>query len=194
VSSPRVVTALREARGDRVAVELDGAPWRVVPVDVAARAGLSVGVALDRERARTLARELRRARALGAAVGALRRRDLSRRALEERLARRGVRETERTEALGTLERAGLVDDGRFACRRAGALAERGWGDEAIRHRLAGEGVPPDAVEEALGEVEPEAARAARVVAARGKGIATARFLARRGFGADAIEAAAGGDA
>jgi regulatory protein len=187
----RVVTALREARGGHVAVELDGVPWRVLPVDVAARAGLVVGTALDRERARTLARELRRGRALGTALSALRRRDLSRRALDERLARRGVREAERADALGALERAGLVDDERVARKRAETLAERGWGDEAIRYRLLAEGVNAPAVDQALRDLELESARAARVVARRGGGPETARFLARRGFGEDAVEDAAG---
>lgn len=187
----RIVTALREGRSGRVAVEVDGAPWRELPVDVAARAGLTLGVALDGERLRALAGELRRARALGSALGHLRRRDLSRGALDERLAGRGIRERERVEVLGALERAGLVDDPRAARSRAAALSERGWGDEAIRHRLSAERLPPDAVEEALAGIEPERARAERLVARRGEGLATARFLARRGFGEDAVEAAAG---
>jgi SOS response regulatory protein OraA/RecX len=191
VAEPRrTVTAVREARGGRVAVELDGHPWRELPVDAAARAGLAVGIELDRERLRTLARELRRARALGTALGALRRRDLSRGALDERLARRGIREGARSDALGALERVGLVDDERVAQHRAAALAERGWGDEAIRYRLLGERVEAGAVDTALRELEPESVRAGRIVARRGSGRATALFLARRGFGEDEVEAAA----
>ena len=38
------VTALRDDRRGRVAVELDGAPWRVLPLDVVARAGIAVRV------------------------------------------------------------------------------------------------------------------------------------------------------
>src|SRR5687768_11897055 len=138
-----------------------------MPVDAAARAGLATGVALDRERLRTLARELRRARALGTALSALRRRDLSRGALDERLAGRGIREHERVDALGALERAGLVDDARTARHRAAALSERGWGDEAIRHRLAAARLETVAVEKALAALEPESVRAGRLVARRG---------------------------
>ncbi|HJQ73262.1 MAG TPA: hypothetical protein VJ814_00130, partial [Gaiellaceae bacterium] len=65
------VTALREHKGGRVAVELDGKPWRVLPADVVVRAGLGVGRRLDRPTARDLARELRRARALAAATRSL---------------------------------------------------------------------------------------------------------------------------
>ena len=58
------VTRLRDARSGRVAVELDGAPWRTLPVDVVARAGLTEGRALDRPALRLLRQELRRAEAL----------------------------------------------------------------------------------------------------------------------------------
>ena len=59
-----VITALRERKRGRVAVELDGAPWRVLPTDAVVRAGLTVGRPLDRATARELAREVRRAKAL----------------------------------------------------------------------------------------------------------------------------------
>ena len=58
------VTALRERKRARVAVELDGREWRVLPADAVVRAGLAVGRPLDRPTARQLAREIRRARAL----------------------------------------------------------------------------------------------------------------------------------
>src|SRR5206468_10376036 len=71
---PRV-TALRPARPGRVRVELDGEHWRTVPLDVAARSGLALGLQLDRERLRTLRRELRRSEALTAGSRVLARRD-----------------------------------------------------------------------------------------------------------------------
>lgn len=184
-----VVTALRQAGRGRVAVELDGAPWRTVPLDAAVRAELVVGLVLDRDRLRTLARELRRSRALGVAAGALRHRDLSRRALEQRLARRGIRHVDRTAAVAVLERAGLVDDERAARARATALAERGWGDLAIAHRLESEGLAGEHAAAAVASLAPERARAAAIVARRGPGPPTARFLARRGFGEEAVEEA-----
>ena len=92
------VTALRERHG-LVAVELDGGPWRTLPVAVAAEARLTVGCPLDRERARTLGRALRRHRAREAAVRAVARRDHSRAPLGARLERSGVRETERIETV-----------------------------------------------------------------------------------------------
>ena len=185
------VTALREDRRGRVAVELDGAPWRVLPVDVVARAGLSEGRSLDRATMRTLRRELRRLEALTVAGRALRTRDLSRRRLAERLERAAVAPTAAAESLATLERTGLVDDGRVAATRARGLAERGWGDEAIRQRLLAEGLADDHAVAALDALEPEPERAKALIERRGTGPRTARYLAGRGFGEDAVEAALG---
>jgi SOS response regulatory protein OraA/RecX len=182
------VTALRSRRPGRVAVELDGVPWRVLPADVAVRAGLTVGEELGRERLRIVRRELRRHEALSAAAGALRHRDLSKGALEARLARRSVAPGERAEALAVLERAGIVDDGRFAEGRARTLAERGWGDAAIRADLGQQAVPDELIGPALAALAPEPERAAALAARRRGGPETARWLARKGFGEDAIEA------
>jgi regulatory protein len=185
-----VVTALRSAgRGDAVRVELDGAPWRTLPLEVVMRAGLEVGRRLERPQLRLLRRELRRNEALRAATAALGRRDLSERELDERLRRRGLTRAERAETVGALRDAGFVDDGRFARSRALALAGRGYGDSAIRADLDRRGVDAEAIEAALLALEPESNRAAAIVARRGEGLATARLLARRGFDEDALEAA-----
>ena len=64
----RTVTALHPERRDRVRVDLDGEPWRTLPAAAVVSAGLRVGAALDRERARELGRSLRRFEALDAAA------------------------------------------------------------------------------------------------------------------------------
>src|SRR5436189_1674 len=51
-SSMATVTALRARPNGRVAVDLDGGPWRTLPAEPVVRAGLAVGLELDRERAR----------------------------------------------------------------------------------------------------------------------------------------------
>ena len=186
------VTALRSRRPGRVAVELDGAPWRVLPSEVVVGVGLSAGERLDRARLRVLRRALRRHEALAVAAGALRHRDLSRTALDARLAGRAVAPVERAHALETLERAGIVDDARYGERRARALAERGWGDAAIRADLEQRALPDELVGAALEALVPEIERARALVARRGDSLAVARMLARKGFGEDAIEAAVGG--
>jgi regulatory protein len=123
------------------------------------------------------------------AARALRHRDRSRREIEERLVRAGVREDERTDALDTLERIGYVDDERFAAARAAALAGRGFGDEAIRYDLGAHGVGPDTAAVAIGDLTPEAERARALVARLGRSPRTASQLARKGFCEDSVEAA-----
>jgi SOS response regulatory protein OraA/RecX len=187
---PRV-TALRARGAGRVAVEVDGEHWRLLPAEIVVRVGLASGVELERPLLRALRRELRRHRALATATRALRARPLSARRLEERLQRAGFVTGERAEALAVLRRAGFVDDERVALARARVLAERDSGDALIRHDLLSQGIPAEAVERALAALDPEAARAARTTVARSGAAAKARYLARRGFGEDAIEAALG---
>jgi regulatory protein len=182
------VTGLREDRRGRIAVELDGTPWRTLPADVVVRVGLSEGRALDRPALRLLRRELRRAEALAVAGRALERRDLSEHRLAERLAR-VVPPSAAAAALDTLTRAGIVKDGRFARTRAEALAGRGYGDAAIHHDLEAQGVAGELIREALEALTPEEERARAIVDRRGPGPRTARFLAGKGFGEGAVEAA-----
>ena len=183
------VTALAEDPGGRVRVELDGRPWRTLPLDVVARVGLARGCELDRPRARVLRRELRRSEALARAARALRRRDLPERALDTRLARAGFHVHEREATLATLTRAGLVDDARFANARAATLAERGRGDAAIAWELERQGVADALVEAAIAALAPERDRAIALASRHGATASTARMLARRGFGEDSVEAA-----
>ena len=187
------VTRLREDRRGRVAVELDGAPWRTLPADVVVRAGLSHGRTLDRPALRLLRRELRRAEALHVAGRALRTRDLSHEELAARLARAAVPPIAAAESVAALERAGLVDDARLAANRAAALAARGYGDAAVRHDLERRGVGAEQIEAAVAELEPEAERARHIVERRGTGPRTMRYLAGKGFGENALGAAADGD-
>jgi regulatory protein len=126
------------------------------------------------------------------AARALRHHDRSRSQIDDRLARAGVADDRRAEALEALERVGYVNDARFAEGRATSLADRGFGDEAIRELLGADGVPPEAVDDAVAGLAPEAERAAGIVASLGASPKTAARLARKGFGEEAVEAAAGG--
>jgi regulatory protein len=189
-SSP-TVTALKAAPRGRVKVELDGEPWRTVPIDAVLVAGLRVGVVLDRGRARVLRRELRSGEALRKASRLLSRRDLSERDLGEELARRKVGPTVRRETILRLVEAGAIDDERLARRRAELLAARGAGNTLIRADLESRGLDRELVEDAIAALEPESERVRRITEARGPGPSTARFLARRGFDVDDIEHAVG---
>jgi SOS response regulatory protein OraA/RecX len=172
-----------------VLVELDGERWRTIPLDVAARSGLSIGLELDRERLRTLRRELRRGDAVAAGTRALARHDRSEQGLRGILERKGIGEREREEAIAALRRDGALDDKRFAEARATALAERGFGDAAIAFKLEQDGTEPEASAAALAALEPERERAVRLAVRRGASARTARWLAARGFAPESVEAA-----
>jgi regulatory protein len=123
-----------------------------------------------------------------AALRLLRHRERSAAQVERELASRGLEASAREEALETLSRTGLVDDARYAESRARTLAERGAGDALIRHDLAAAGVGEEHMGLALGALEPESERAARIVARRGAGAKTARYLAGKGFSEDVVHA------
>jgi SOS response regulatory protein OraA/RecX len=183
----RTVTSLRERKRGRVAVELDGEPWRVLPATAVVRAELRVGRRLDRESARLLARELRRADALARATRALSARDRSRGELTSRLDDAGISEAARDEALSSLEGAGLLDDTRVAESRARELARRGYGDAAIRSDLRLRHIDSETIGEVIAELEPEGERVQRVIAGKERTPQVLRRLASRGFSPDTLE-------
>jgi hypothetical protein len=61
----------------------------------------------------------------------------------------------------------------------------------VRFALEGEGLAAGLVAEALGALEPEAARAAKLLARRGRSPAALRWLAARGFDVSTLEDVAG---
>jgi len=124
--------------------------------------------------------------AVDVALRALRHRDLSARELDERLQAKGFEESDRDDALATLERTGLLDDRRFAENRARSLAARGAGDAAIRHALATAGVASELLEDVFETIEPEAERARSIAARRGASPKTARYLSGKGFSEEVV--------
>jgi SOS response regulatory protein OraA/RecX len=170
-----------------VAVELDGRAWRVLPTDAVVRVGLGVGRPLDRRTARDLARELRRARALAQATRLLAASGKSRRELEQRLSQARHSDLARDEAVGALERAGVIDDERLAEGRAELLARRGYGDAAIRADLSRRLIPAEDAACAVAHLEPELARVRRLLEGQVVTPALLRRLAGRGFSRDTLE-------
>jgi SOS response regulatory protein OraA/RecX len=183
------VTALQKAGKTTVAVELDGQPWRKLPHAVVLACELHPGLDLDRPKLRRLRAELRRFEALDVAAKLLLHRDLGAEQLQGELGRRQVAPSDQRVAIRALKRAGIVDDARLASNRARLLAERGYGDEAIRWKLEHVGLPEGSIEEALAALPPEPDRALAVAEREGVSPRTARLLARRGFGEDAVETA-----
>jgi SOS response regulatory protein OraA/RecX len=186
-SSVPTLTRLRRAGPRRIALEVDGRPWRVVPDEVVVRCGLAVGVELDRPLLRRIRTELLRADALETAARALARRDLAGRGVQERLRRRGVPPATEEAVLQTLTSTGLVDDARLARARARTLAERGWGDAAIAARLEQEGIGEADAASALAGLAPESERAGQLVARESDRRRAARFLVQRGFAFETVE-------
>jgi SOS response regulatory protein OraA/RecX len=181
------VTGLRELKRGRVAVELDGRSWRVLPADAVVRTALTAGRKLDRPKARELARELRRAKALAAAKRSLAASGRSERALEQRLALAGHSAAAREDAIASLARAGIVDDARLAENRAELLARRGYGDSGIRADLRRRLISSDIVADAVAALEPELERAQRLLAGQSLSPALLRRLSGRGFSRDTLE-------
>ena len=181
------ITGLREISTSDVLVELDGMPWRKLPLLAAVRAGLVVGKRLEREDLRLLRRELRCAEALTEATRMLARRPLPRALLEDRLERKGVAPAALEEAVEALERAQYLNDRTYALGRAQSLAERGYGDAAVRHILEQERVVPELIEEAVASLEPELERARGLALAETNRKRLLARLARRGFEYDTVE-------
>ena len=182
-----VVTALRARGPGRVAVELDGAPWRVVPLEAVYGAGLAVGGTLDRPTARRSGASCGGSAPRPSRCGRCGRATTRRRRSSSGSPRGEPPSTVRRDTVEAAQRAGLVDDRRFAFQRAEQLASRGSGDLLIGDDLERQGVPPELVRLAIAALEPEAARADTIVAARGTSPKTARYLASRGFSEAALE-------
>jgi regulatory protein len=125
--------------------------------------------------------------ALARAVRALARRDHSAASLKAKLDRAGISEDAQIHAVDALERAGYVDDRRFAMDRAAQLAERGYGDQWIRADLDAQGVCAETASASLAGLEPECERAERVASKAGDGMRAARLLGRRGFSDETLE-------
>lgn len=121
------------------------------------------------------------------AAKALARRDRSEADLLRILQRKGVSADAAADAIAALRDRGVVDDERFAASATRVFANRGYGDKAIVFRLQREGVDRDLALEAVSQLEPEGDRAVRFAARRGHSDRTARWLAARGFGRDAID-------
>jgi len=181
------ITGLREVSASAVLVELDGAPWRTIPLTAAARAGLSIGKRLEREDLRLLGRELRRAEALAKATRMLARRPLPRALLEERLEKKGVAPVALEEAVEVLEQARYLNDRSYALDRARSLAERSYGNAAVRYILEQERVGSELIEEAIDALEPELERARAIAGSVSDRKKSLGRLSRRGFDPDTLE-------
>ncbi len=82
-------------------------------------------------------------------------RSRSKKELEDRLRRKGFAEDEVEEALGDLERAGLLDDADFARSLVRSRMRELWGKRLIEYELGKFGIRGDEARSALEEVYDE---------------------------------------
>jgi len=138
-----------------------------------------------------------------AALKLLNRRDHGARELAACLLERGFTRSAADTAVAGLRKERLVDDDRFAGHFVAYHANRGRGPVGIAHRLRAAGVPADTIAAALSATDPDWRRRAAEIRRKRFGTklpATwaekgrqARFLSQRGFSADQVRAAVGGD-
>jgi regulatory protein len=123
--------------------------------------------------------------------------------LEARLSAAGFGPASVAEAVAGLARERLVDDGRYAEHFVAYHAARGHGPVLIAHRLREAGVSAELIAGAVDARDPAWRQRCAGVRRRrfGAGLPgdwkerarQARFLAQRGFAADQVRAAVGGD-
>ena len=128
--------------------------------------GWSAPSGLSRRRRRQAGRGRPRGSAKDRALGLLAVRWRSRRELEMRLRAAGFEETAVTAALDDLERAGLIDDERFARELALAKSNRMDGSRSVRSALAKAGVAPGLAEEVVDDLGDDRERAVALAASR----------------------------
>jgi len=131
------------------------------------------------------------------------RRDHGARELAERLVARGFTRTAAETAVEGLRQERLVDDSRYAEHLVVYHANRGRGPVGIAHRLREAGVPAETIEAAVDAGSADWRRRCAEVRRRRFGPKPpetwkekgrqARFLTQRGFSAEQVRAAIGGD-
>ena len=142
----------------RVLVKLeDGSILRLSEAQAAAFA-LRPGMELDDGLRAEIEAAVRRADTRSAAAGLAGSRALSRRELEEKLARRGAGAEDIQAAVNWLEELGAIDDAGYARLVARHYGDRGYGPGRVREELRRRGVPKALWDEALSEL-PEAGAA-----------------------------------
>lgn len=131
-----------------------------------------------------------RQEALGAAIGALRRRERTVAELHAWLLERGTDEDLAGEVVGELVETGELDDERFAFAFAeDKRALSGWGSERIEETLVGRGLGRSLAERAASEPrDAQLERAVELLVARGEDLddeagrsRALGFLTRRGY-------------
>jgi regulatory protein len=187
------ITGVRERRGGRARIFVDGEFWAEIDAGVAAERGLREGVALDPEELDEARAAGERALAMNRALNFLGYRARSEKEVRDRLRRYGYGEETVAAVVGRLEELGYLDDEDYARLVAREKARR-YGPRRISAQLRKSGVDAELAqgvvdEEFAGRSEVEDARSAAARRYnRGGSEAEARrvygFLVRRGYSAE----------
>jgi len=193
------ITALKASsrKPGFLTVEVDGARFALLPVEVVRKLRLEVDRELDDAQGEALRSAAETEHAYQAAVRLLAARSRSVQEMIQRLRRKGLRPDAVDRAVGRLESAGVLDDAEFARAFARSRADRGYGRGRILADLSSKGVERRVAERAADEVldESEEARLARIerlarkragqlegLAPEAKFRRLVGYLARRGYG------------
>ncbi len=166
-SSPveRIVADSRIEGAVRLVIE--GRTALTVPIETAQAEGVVVGTVLEEASFARLCEAADRAAAFRTALRLLERRPFARRDLGRRLRLKGHLPAAVDTALERAERAGLLDDERFARHFVQTRTARGRGPARLRRELIMQGVPDAVVDRVLAEeVSEDASRAAMEALAR----------------------------
>jgi regulatory protein len=152
-----VLTALEPdpRRPGTLRVEIDGARFGAVPVEVVHAAGLVVGRPLDPELQQRLAAGADEESAFRTVLRALERRGFARTDLVRRLVRKGHPRPAAEAAVGRVEALGLLDDAAFAADYVQTRAARGRGPSRLVRDLQAMGVDRAHIDRALAAEWPE---------------------------------------
>jgi len=191
----RVTSLLADPRRPgTVRVEVNGARFGVVPVELVAAEGLVVGRALSEDGAARLSAAADIEAAYRAVLDALQRRAYARGDLARRLVRRGHARPAVEIALDRAQGLGLLDDAAYALHYVQTRAARGRGPSRLRRDLLARGVDRALIDGVLaaelpngGDEEVPLALATKRAAELGslprqvKRRRLLAYLARRGF-------------
>ncbi len=137
----RITRIKRTTRApDRLVIEVDGARFASLPVEVVQRLGLSQGLVLDADQQERLAGAVAAQKAFDAAVRMVTARPRAVNELLLRLRAKGHAREAAEEAVGRLEAAGILDDVAFARHFARTRVPRGYGRSRLLRDLLARGV------------------------------------------------------
>lgn len=202
MTGENIVTAVESSKRGRRAIFVDGELVLDLPKAFVDQTGLRVGQSLLPDQQDEIRQAAAVQEARTAAVRALGRRALTRADLRRKLLSRGLPEEAVAQTLDWLADLKYLNDEQYAQQRWQALSQRKLGAQGIAWKLSQEGVPKDVIQELQAQHTEELneTELARELAERREATLQklpwpqrrARlyaFLARRGFGSEAIAAA-----